>query len=81
MNKKIFISLTHTDNEIAQAIQDVLSALFGEHINVSFSTSKEIDSGIKPGEDWIAWIGERVRTCDLVLADRKSTRLNSSHER
>ena len=68
MNKKIFISLTHADNEIAQAIKDVLSALFGEHINVSFSTSKEIDSGIKPGEDWIAWIGERVRTCDLVLA-------------
>jgi hypothetical protein len=68
MNKKIFISLTHADNEIAQAIKDVLFALFGEHINVSFSTSKEIDSGIKPGEDWIAWIGERVRTCDLVLA-------------
>ena len=68
MNKKIFISLTHTDNEIAQAIKDVLSALFGHHIKVVFSTSKEIDAGIKPGEDWTAWIEERVKTCDFVLA-------------
>lgn len=68
MNKQIFISLTHSDNEIAEAIKEVLSALFGLHVNVGFSTNKEIDSGIKSGEDWIAWIEERVKTCDFVLA-------------
>ena len=68
MNNKIFISLTSTDNDIAQAINYALSALFGHHIQVVFSTSKEIESGVKPGEDWIAWIEERVKTCDFVLA-------------
>jgi hypothetical protein len=64
----IFISLTHSDTEIAQAIHYVLSTLFDHHIKVDFSTSKEIESGIKPGEDWIAWIEDQVKTCDFVLA-------------
>ena len=66
--KEIFISLTHTDHEIAEAIREVLQKLLPNQLQVSFSTSKEIDSGIKPGEDWIAWIGDRVRTCDFVVA-------------
>jgi TIR domain len=63
----IFISLTHADSEIAEAIKDVTRALLGYQVKVEFSTSGELDSGIRPGEDWIAWIGERVRTCDFVL--------------
>ena len=66
--KEIFISLTHSDHEIAEAITEVIQTLLPNQLQVSYSTSKEIDSGIKPGEDWIAWIGERVRTCDFVLA-------------
>ena len=68
MNKQIFISLTHADKEIAEAIKDALHALLPFHVDVTFSASKELDSGIKLDEDWIDWIGERVRTCDFVLA-------------
>ena len=68
MKKQIFISFTHADKEIAQAIKDALHALLPYQVEVIFSPSKELDSGIRLGEDWIDWIGERVRTCDFVLA-------------
>ena len=68
MKKQIFISFTHADKEIAQAIKDALHALLPYQVEVTFSPSKELDSGIGLGEDWIDWIGERVRTCDFVLA-------------
>jgi TIR domain len=68
MKKQIFISFTHADKEIAQAIKDALHALLPYQVEVTFSPSKELDSGIGLGEDWIDWIGEHVRTCDFVLA-------------
>lgn len=68
MNKKIFISLTHADKGIAEAIKEGLHALLPYQVEVVFSASKELDSGIKFGEDWVDWIRERVRTCDFVIA-------------
>jgi TIR domain len=68
MKKQIFISLTHADKEIAQAIKDALHALLPYQVEVTLCPNKELDSGIGLGEDWLDWIGERVRTCDFVLA-------------
>src|SRR5262249_20423490 len=68
MEKQIFISFTHADKEIAQAIKDALHALLPYQVEVTFSPSKELDSGIRLEEDWIDWLGERVKTCDFVLA-------------
>lgn|GEM_PF-6042840 len=68
MKKQIFISFTHADKEIAQAIKDALHALLPYQVEVTFSPSKELDSGIRLEEDWIDWLGGarqdlRFRSC------------------
>ncbi|MDJ0724905.1 MAG: TIR domain-containing protein [Prochloraceae cyanobacterium] len=63
----IFISHTHSDQVIAHALNQVIEALFGDHITVNYSTSKELEGGIKSGEDWFRWITERVQAADISL--------------
>ena len=62
-----FISLTHQDTPIAEAVRDALRELFGDFLEVHFSTSKELAGGIRSGEDWFQWIVERVKECDFAL--------------
>ena len=59
--QSIFISHTHTDQAIAHAIRNAVQSLFGDAVAVRYSTNKELDGGIKPGEDWFRWIGQQVR--------------------
>jgi tetratricopeptide (TPR) repeat protein len=63
----MFISLTHTDRAIADAIKDAVKQLFGELVEVYYSTSKEQGEGIKPGEEWFQWIKDRVKEADIAL--------------
>jgi tetratricopeptide (TPR) repeat protein len=63
----IFISHTHADKEIAAAIRDAIQTLFGEAVGIRYSTNKELDGGIKPGEDWFRWIGQQVREARIAL--------------
>jgi tetratricopeptide (TPR) repeat protein len=63
----IFISLTHQDTAIAEALCDTLKTLFGDFLRVHFSTSKELAAGIMSGEDWFQWIVDRVKECDFAL--------------
>ena len=44
-----------------------LAILFGERVAVHYSTSKELNEGIKPGEDWFNWIGEQVREAKIAF--------------
>ena len=67
MPRNIFISLTHADTLIAEALRDAVKALFGDFLQVHFSTSKEMDGGIRSGEDWMQWIVDRVVDCDFAL--------------
>jgi tetratricopeptide (TPR) repeat protein len=67
MAHEIFISLTHGDTQIAEALRDALAELFGDAVKVRFSTSQEIEGGIRHGEDWFEWIVDRVRECDFAL--------------
>ena len=67
MAHQIFISLTHADDGIAVALRTALDALFRDAIKVHFSTSKELDGGIKSGEDWFQWIVGHVQKCDIAL--------------
>ncbi len=67
MPRNIFISLTHGDTLIAEALREAIRALFGDFLQVHFSTSKEMDGGIRSGEDWLQWIVDRVVDCDFAL--------------
>jgi len=67
MAHQIFISLTHADTGIAEALRTAFGALFRDSVQVHFSTSKELDGGIRSGEDWFQWIVDRVQKCDFAL--------------
>lgn len=65
--KKIFISLNNRDNGLAEALKFALDSIFGEAFEVFFSTSKELESGISPGENWFQWIVDKVVECDKAF--------------
>ncbi len=67
MAHRVFISLTHQDTAIAEAMRTVLKDLFGDFLTVHFSTSKELAGGIRAGEDWFQWIVDQVKQCDFAL--------------
>lgn len=67
MPQSLFISHTHTDQEVAHAIRDAVRTLFGDAVAVRYSTNRELEGGIKPGEDWFRWIGEQVREAKVAL--------------
>ncbi|MEU3849383.1 TIR domain-containing protein [Streptomyces sp. NPDC029554] len=64
----IFISHTHSDEAVANAVRDAVFALFGRDlVSVTYSTSRELGEGVRFGEDWFQWIGEQVRTATVTL--------------
>jgi tetratricopeptide (TPR) repeat protein len=64
---EIFISHTHSDKGIADAIRDALANLFGEAVTVVYSTNKQADGGVGHGADWFRWIQDRVGASQLAL--------------
>jgi hypothetical protein len=64
---EIFISHTHADKDIANALSAAVEGVFGDLLTTSYSTKKELDGGIKPGEEWFRWIVERVRSADIAV--------------
>ena len=67
MAREIFISVTHADAGLAEALSDAMKALFGAIVRVYFSPSKELEGGIRHGEDWFDWIARHVQQCDFAL--------------
>lgn len=67
MAHQIFVSLTHADTGIAEALRSALDTLFRDSVQVCFSTSKELEGGIRSGEDWFQWIVDHVQNCDFAL--------------
>src|SRR5439155_1945408 len=64
---EIFVSHTHADAEIADALSGAVKQLFGDQVVTHYSTNKELEAGIKPGEDWFRWIVERVAKSDIAV--------------
>ncbi len=64
---EVFISHTHADAAIANALSGAIEGMFGDLITTSYSTKKELDGGIKPGEEWFRWIVERVRAANIAV--------------
>jgi len=63
----IFISHTHNDKALADAIADLVEGLFGDKVSVNYSSRKELDGGIGPGQDWFNWIVDQVAGTDVAL--------------
>ena len=64
---EVFISHTHADQDIAHALSEAIETLFGDAVATTYSTKKELDGGIKPGEEWFRWIVERVRSASVAV--------------
>jgi tetratricopeptide (TPR) repeat protein len=64
---EIFISHTHADAGIADALSEAVAMLFGDLVGTSYSTKKELEGGIRPGEDWFRWIVDRVKEADVAV--------------
>lgn len=63
----IFISHTHGDQRIADALSGLIEGLFGREISVNYSSKKELDGGAIPlGADWFRWIADQVRQEDIL---------------
>ena len=62
------ISMSHarTDQAIAHAVRNAVQSLFGDAVAVRYSTNKELDGGIRPGEDWFRWIGQQIREAEVA---------------
>lgn len=63
---RIFVSHTHGDVALVNAIDRLIKTIFGDRVVVSYSSSKE-EGGIKTGQDWYRWIVQQVRECDVAL--------------
>ncbi len=63
----IFISHTHSDEKLADAVRDAMHTLFGGKVSVNYSTKKELEGGIRPGEDWFRWINLQVREARIAF--------------
>jgi TIR domain len=64
---RVFISHTHGDQPIADALSDLLTSLFGDTFNINYSSKEELKGGIAPGEDWQRWIDTQVKDTDVAL--------------
>jgi tetratricopeptide (TPR) repeat protein len=63
----IFISHTHGDQPISDALAALIDDLFSNQVQVSYSSKKELEGGIAPGEDWFGWIVDQVRQADVAF--------------
>ena len=70
----IFISHAHSDEAFAHAIAELIGELFDDRVSVSYSSKRELEGGIRPGENWFHWIAAKVREADVafVLLTRAS---------
>jgi hypothetical protein len=60
----LFLSHAHTDFRIAKRLQDLLEDLSGHGFEVSRSSEK---GQIKSGENWRAWIDDKILRCDVAI--------------
>jgi tetratricopeptide (TPR) repeat protein len=63
----IFISHTHADKAIADALDRALTRLFAGAIEVHYSTKTEGAGSIAKGDNWFQWIGNQVRQSTVAI--------------
>lgn len=61
---KIFLSHSTRDTEIATTLKALLRAVFGDAVEVSFSSDQAAGGGIDAGEKWREWINKEIAEAD-----------------
>jgi tetratricopeptide (TPR) repeat protein len=63
---KIFVSHAHIDAAIAAALKKLLVKIFDD-IEVDYSADLSAGGGIEAGANWLQWILDKVRSCNLAV--------------
>lgn len=63
---KIFVSHAHIDAAIAAALKTLLVKIFDD-IEVDYSADLSAGGGIEAGANWLQWILDKVRSCNLAV--------------
>jgi tetratricopeptide (TPR) repeat protein len=64
---KVFISHTHSDVGIANALGNAIKGILSDLVDPVYSTNADLEGGIKPGEDWFRWIVNNVIEADVAV--------------
>jgi tetratricopeptide (TPR) repeat protein len=63
---RIFVSHAHTDAPLARSLQDLITTVFDE-VEVDYSSDVSAGGGIEAGTDWLQWILDKLRSCDMAV--------------
>lgn len=63
----VFVSHTHTDMKLVDALRDLLYGVFEDDVQLKYSSSSRPGEGIQPGEPWLQWIQRQVHESDLTI--------------
>jgi hypothetical protein len=61
---RIFLSHSHRDRAIAEALTKLFKALFGKRVEVEYSSDQTAGGGVPPGDQWLPWITRRITDAD-----------------
>jgi hypothetical protein len=67
MPKKIFVSHSHPDKPLVDALAKLIKSIFENSVSLSISSEKTGKEGVEAGEDWKKWIREKITECDIML--------------
>jgi hypothetical protein len=61
---QIFLSHSHLDRAIAEALSTLLRDMFGERVHVEYSSDQTAGGGVPPGAHWLPWITTHIEGAD-----------------
>ncbi len=63
---KVFVSHAHADAALAAAVQTLIGMVLDE-VDVDYSSDPSAGGGIEAGTNWLQWILDKIRSCDLAI--------------
>src|SRR5215212_1266654 len=64
---KVFISHAHDDKALADAVRELFTGVFGNHVAIGYSSDRSSGGGIEAGSEWFPWILGQVRESDATI--------------
>src|SRR3712207_1505893 len=63
---KVFVSHAHADAALAAAVQTLVGMVLDE-VDVDYSSDPSAGGGIEAGTNWLQWILDKIKSCDLAI--------------
>lgn len=64
----IFLSHSHRDQAVAEALAVLIGDLFGDKVSIAYSSDQKAGGGIPPGAQWLPWILDHITAADRTFA-------------